>query len=224
MCTMHPPRTPQALLEDMKMLEDEFGLAEMATPERDDDPNSLNGDFHDPRDPHDPHTAAARPCAHPPHSTDTLSTLSLSHSPHQAPRGAAGREQLRDPLLYPRLASLAVLDAVRGVRDPKNPYNWLLIQQIVNAKPGVAAMAAVGKMSLLKKVGAPQLRAASPFGDFKLKKSAHPAVMADIAQGSSVTSLKKAETNDKSAPVIDSTVTIGKNKRGELMEAIVNKA
>ena len=94
---MHPPYTPQALLEDMKMLEDEFGLAEMATPERDDDPNSLNGDFHDPRDPHDPHTAAARPCAHPPHSTDTLSTLSLSHSPHQAPRGAAGREQLRVP-------------------------------------------------------------------------------------------------------------------------------
>ena len=117
-----------------------------------------------------------------------------------------------------------MLDAVRGVRDPKNPYNWLLIQQIVNAKPGVAAMAAVGKMSLLKKVGAPEVRAASPFGDFKLKKSAHPAVMADIAQGSSVTSLKKAETNDKSAPVIDSTVTIGKNKRGELMEAIVNKA
>ena len=48
-CPCHPPRTPQALLEDMKMLEDEFGLAEMATPERDDDPNSLNGDFHDPR-------------------------------------------------------------------------------------------------------------------------------------------------------------------------------
>ena len=117
-----------------------------------------------------------------------------------------------------------MLDAVRGVRDPKNPYNWLLIQQIVNAKPGVAAMAAVGKMSLLKKVGAPEVRAASPFGDFKLKKSAHPAVMADIAQGSSGTSLKKAETNDKSAPVIDSTVTIGKNKRGELMEAIANKA
>jgi len=149
----------EALLEDMKMLENEFGLAEMAKPERDDDPNSLN-----------------------------------------------------------------VLDAVRGVRDPNNPYNWLLIQQIVNAKPGVAA---VGKMSLLKKVGVPADRsssAASPFGDFKLKKSAHPAVMADIAQGSSGTSLKKAETNDKSAPVIDSTVTIGKNKRGELMEAIANKA
>merc|ERR1711935_1197344 len=85
----------EALLEDMKMLENEFGLAEMAKPERDDDPN--------------------------------------------------------------------------------NPYNWLLIQQIVNAKPGVAA---VGKMSLLK-------------------KAAHPAVMADIPlQGSSGTSLKKAETND----------------------------
>ena len=116
-----------------------------------------------------------------------------------------------------------MLDAVRGVRDPNNPYNWLLIQQIVNAKPGVAAMAAVGK-PLLKKVGAPEAKAASPFGDFKLKKSAHPAVMADIAQGSTGTSLKKAETNDKSAPVIDSTVTIGKNKRGELMEAIANKA
>ena len=174
----------------------------------------------------DPHTAAARPCAHPSHSTDTLSTLALSLTPRTKPPvgPAAGREPLRDPLRYPRLASHAVLDAVRGVRDPKNPYNWLLIQQIVNAKPGVAAMAAVGKMSLLKKVGAPEVRAASPFGDFKLKKSAHPAVMADIAQGSSGTSLKKAETNDKSAPVIDSTVTIGKNKRGELMEAIVNKA
>ena len=54
--TMQPPRTTthphQALLEDMKMLEDEFGLAEMATPERDDDPNSLNGDPHDPHGPH----------------------------------------------------------------------------------------------------------------------------------------------------------------------------
>merc|ERR1712008_296689 len=111
----------------------EFGLAEMAKPERDDDPNSLN-----------------------------------------------------------------VLDAVRGVRDPHGPYNWLLIQQIVNAKPGVAAD---GKMSLLKKVGVPADRsssAASPFGDFKLKKSAHPAVMADIAlQGSSAT--RRSSKRDSAA-------------------------
>ena len=39
-----------------------------------------------------------------------------------------------------------VLDAVRGVKDPNNPYNWLLIQPKVNAKAGVAAMAAVGKI------------------------------------------------------------------------------
>ena len=50
---MHPPCIHQALLEDMKMLENEFGLAEMAKPERDDDPNSLNGGptIHDPNRP-----------------------------------------------------------------------------------------------------------------------------------------------------------------------------
>ena len=81
---MHPPYTPQALLEDMKMLEDEFGLAEMATPERDDDPNSLNGDFHDPRDPMTP-TPPPPVLVHIHHTPQTLSQLSRSLTPRTKP-------------------------------------------------------------------------------------------------------------------------------------------
>ena len=146
----------EALLEDMKQLEEAFGLAEMVE-EAESDPSSLN-----------------------------------------------------------------VQDAVRSVRDPSNPYNWLLVQPKPNAKVGAATVQAIGKQ--LKKTTTKDASqpAASPFGEFKLKKTPHPAVMADIARGSAGSSLKSVETDDKSAPWIDSSVSVGKSKHSDVMAAIKN--
>ena len=91
--TMQPPRTTthphQALLEDMKMLEDEFGLAEMATPERDDDPNSLNGG---------------------PMTPVTPTAVTLTRSPRSAPPppvGPPAESRCVIPLPSPRVARSA---------------------------------------------------------------------------------------------------------------------
>merc|ERR1712060_570787 len=143
----------EALKEDMKELEAEFGLAEARTPAEDDDLSKLN-----------------------------------------------------------------VQDAVRAVRDPNNPYNWLLVQAKVNAKVGTSAAQAIN-VTKLKKVDVQDRSAPSPFGEFKLRKTPHPSVMADISQASSST-LKHVDTNDKSAPVIESSVTVGKSKHGDVMAAI----
>ena len=192
------------------------------------------------------------------------------------------------------LANIKVEDAVRAVRDPNDPYNWLLIEGKANAKPGTGAgIALKGGRGSLKKVetndkSAPSLAAALPVegrasgrrrsrrrpplppampalgsgprtaslggssrgrseprlttpaavrptascGDgaafaqqaadeFKLKKSAMPAVMAAIGKEGSV-ELKKVETDDKSGPVIDTTVKVEKHKRGSVLDAIKN--
>ena len=75
---------------------------------------------------------------------------------------------------------------------------------------------------MLKKVGgAPATPPKpSPFGEVKLRKSPHPAVMADISKGSPT--LKHSQTNDKSAPWIESGTKVGKNGHSDLMEAIKN--
>jgi hypothetical protein len=151
----------EALHEDMKQLEEEFGLAEMAAQAASDDDD---------------------------------------------------------------MSKLKVEEAVRAVRDPNNPYNWLLIQGNANAKPGTGATTAVkalGRMSL-KKVETNDKSAPdrASFTDFKLKRTSMPSVMADIAGGA--TQLKKVDTDDKSGPVIDSTVKVEKHKRGSVLDAIKN--
>jgi len=149
----------EALHEDMKQLEEEFGLADMtnSAPDPDSDPSSLN-----------------------------------------------------------------VNEAVKAVRDPNNPYNWLLVQGKANVKPGGAAATAMQAVSRLKKLSDKEKKepAAVAAEGFKLKKSSHPAVMADIA--SVKPELKKVETSDKSAPVIESDVKVEKSKRGSVMDAIKN--
>ena len=46
--------------------------------------------------------------------------------------------------------------------------------------------------------------------------------MAEIARGSAGSSLKSVETDDKSAPWIDSSVSVGKSKHSDVMAAIKN--
>jgi len=115
-------------------------------------------------------------------------------------------------------ASLDVREAVRSVRDTKDPFNWVVIQPVANAKVGTATQAAAAP-ALKKAVDTTSAFAdkQSPFGEFKLKKCPHPAVMKDVV---SPGPLKAVETDDRSAPVIDPEVKVGKNGRADLMAAI----
>lgn len=95
------------------------------------------------------------------------------------------------PLDETDFSSLDVREAVRSVRDTNDPFNWLVIQPVPNAKVGTTTAAAVKTATALKPA-LPALKAGttpkaavdaatdgtSPFGAFKLRKCPQPAAMA----------------------------------------------